>query len=197
MWACPNRITDQQERTEWKRKKKKRTSPISLPPLSPSYLHPPLQVKWNDLMWGPVGVGNGVGGWVREALSISEWRVWRVAGGDWDPRLSRCAPCIDSDLSSSPPCRATAHTFTQNTHLISSKCASQWNLCLHSSSCRFVTGPVGDWWSLLLTDGWLFPGVLSGSKCHLLKCLMGSLKGFLVVLILSDNKTECLYLLPV
>lgn len=30
--------------------------------LSVSYLHPPLQVKWNDLMCSPVRGGNAVGG---------------------------------------------------------------------------------------------------------------------------------------
>lgn len=44
-----------------KKKKKKKSLP-SFSHLSVSYLHPPLQVKWNDLMCGPVGVGNGVGG---------------------------------------------------------------------------------------------------------------------------------------
>lgn len=42
-----------------RREEKKLSRP---PPTSVSYLHPPLQVKWNDLMCGPVGVGNGVGG---------------------------------------------------------------------------------------------------------------------------------------
>ena len=35
---------------------------LSFSHLSVSHLHPPLQVKWDDLMCGPVGVGNGVGG---------------------------------------------------------------------------------------------------------------------------------------
>lgn len=35
---------------------------LSLSHLSVSHLRPPLQVKWDDLMCGPVGVGNGVGG---------------------------------------------------------------------------------------------------------------------------------------
>lgn len=135
----------------------------SSPTSHSSYLHPLLQVKWDDLMCGPVGEGNGVGGWARDSLSISKLRG---AVGDWDPLL-RCAPCMDRNLLSSPPHWAVLHTSAQNTHLISSACAPQWNLCLHSSLCSLSTGPVGDWWSLLLTDGSLSLGVLFGPKLNL------------------------------